>query len=413
MAMDDILVAIDVGTTKICTLIAEVDDEGRPHVVGMGQAPSQGLRKGMVVNIEEATGAIAAAVERAEQVSGYTVERACVGVTGEHIRSLSSTGLAVIPHGGRTITREDVRRAVDAAQTVALPQGHRMIHVLPCAFKVDEQEGIRDPVGMQGYRLETHVNIITGATASLYNLIRCVEQAGVEVQDLVLEPLASAEAVLSPPERELGVALVDIGGGTTDIAVFRQGTAWHTAVLPVGGNQFTSDIAYLLRTPFASAEEIKIRYGHAVPEEVDSRETVNVTMFGDDAPQQIPRQYLARILEARGVELFQLIQQKIEEAVPIGLLPAGLVLCGGTARLSGLREVGRRVLEAPTRVGRPDGLMGLVEQVDGPEYATSTGLLLWELRHGEELTGGRKPSQSADTLLERFFGWVRSAFFPR
>ncbi len=410
--MDDILVAIDVGTTKICTLIAEVDDAGRPHVVGMGQAPSQGLRKGVVVNIEEAARAISAAVERAEQVSGYTIERACIGVTGEHIRSLPSTGLVAITRSDRIITREDVRRAVEAAQAIALPQGHRIIHVLPCAFKVDAQEGIQDPVGMQGYRLETHVNIITGATSSLYNLIRCVEHAGVEVQDLVLEPLASAEAVLTAPERELGVALVDIGGGTTDIVVFRQGTAWHTAVLPVGGNQFTSDIAYLLRTPFASAEEIKIRYGHAVPEEVDSRETVDVAMFGDDTPQEVARQYLAKILEARAVELFQLIQERIEEVVPVGLLPAGLVLCGGTARLAGLREVGRRVLETPTRVGRPQGLMGLVEQVDGPEYATSTGLLLWELHHGQEFSAGARPSQTADTSLERFFGWVRRAFFP-
>lgn len=408
--MDDLLVAIDVGTTKICTLVAEVDEEGQPHIVGMGQAPSQGMRKGLVINIEEAAGAIAAAVERAEQVSGYAIEQAYVGVTGDHIRSLQSPGLVAITRSDRIITQNDVQRAVEAAQAVELPQGHQVIHALPCAFKLDSQEGIRDPVGMQGYRLETHVQIITGLSTSLYNLIQCVQRAEVKVQDLILEPLASAEAVLTPAERELGVVLVDIGGGTTDIAIFRQGTAWHTAVLPVGGNQFTSDIAYLLRTPFVNAEELKIRHGHAVPEQVDGRETLRVAMFGDDVPQEIPRQFLAEILEARSVELFQLIQQEVEKASPLGLLPAGLVLCGGTARLSGLREVGSRVLEAPTRVGRPDGLMGLVDQVDGPEYATSTGLLLWVLRHGEEV--GSEPPP-ADKLLERFFGWVRNAFFPR
>lgn len=409
--MDDILVAIDVGTTKICTLIAEVDDVGQPHVVGMGQAPSQGMRKGLVINIEEAARAIAASVERAEQVSGYAIEQAQIGVTGDHIRSLNSTGLAVITRRDRIITHDDVQRAVEAAQVVELPQGHRIIHALPCAFKIDSQEGIRDPVGMQGYRLETHVHIITGAITSLNNLIQCVTRAGVQVQDLILEPLASAEAILTTPERELGVILVDVGGGTTDIAVFRQGTVWHTTVLPVGGNQFTSDIAYLLRTPFANAEEIKIRHGHAVPEHVDSRETLDVAMFGDDVPQEVPRHYLAQILEARSVELFQLIEGEVEKAAPIGLLPAGLVLCGGTARLSGLREVGRRVLETPTRVGRPNGLMGLVDELDGPEYATGAGLLLWASRHGTE--GTASPSQEPEDVLARFFHWVRNAFFPR
>jgi len=409
--MDDTLVAIDVGTSKICTLIAEADEAGQLHVVGMGQSPSQGMRKGLVVNIEEASNAIAMAVERAEQVSGYDIKWAYVGVTGEHIRSLHSTGMAIITRSDRIITEDDVQRAKDAAKATELPQGHEIIHVLPCAFKVDSQEGIRNPVGMQGYRLEIHVNIITGAMTSLYNLIQCVERAGVDVQALILEPLASAEAVLTRPERELGVVLVDVGGGTTDIAVFRQGAAWHTSVLPVGGNQFTSDIAYLLRTPFTTAEDLKIRYGHAVPDHLNGREMVDVVTFGDDAPQQVPRQHLAQILEARSVELFQLIQREVEKAGPIGLLPAGLVLCGGTARLPGLSEVGRRVLETPTRVGRPGGLVGLIDDLDGPEYATSTGLLLWASRHGVEIRP--RTSKQPDRLLARFFRWVREAFLPR
>jgi cell division protein FtsA len=393
--MDGTVVGIDVGTTKICTLIGEPDPNGVIRIVGLGIIPSAGLHKGIVVNVEEATAAIAASVNEAEKLSGRTIERAYVGVTGEHIASMNSRGTIPIGYGDRPINTDDVVRAIEAAQVIAIPHNRRMVHVIPRTYIVDGQDGVRDPVGMQAFRLEVEVHIVTAAVASLHNLVRCVERAGVEVIDLVLEPLASAEAILSSAERQMGVVLADIGGGTTDIAIFHDGSVVHTAALPAAGHQLTNDLAVVLRTPLESAEMLKVRYGHVIPERVMDAEPVDVAGFGDEGPQMIPRQYIAQILEARAKEILRLISQEIRRSGYDGLLPAGVVLCGGSMALPGYKELARTALDTPVRIGTPQEMSGLSDAVSGPAYATS----------------GHRPA--ANDILTRFLGWVRQAFFPQ
>ena len=412
--MDGTIVGIDVGTTKVCTLVGEPDPDGAARIVGLGIVPSAGLHKGIVVNVEDATAAIAASVEEAENISGKSITRAYVGVTGEHISSMNSRGTIPIGYGNQPITTGDVKRAIEAAQAIAIPHNRRMVHVIPRAYIVDGQDGIRDPVGMQAFRLEVEVHIVTAAVASLHNLVRCVERAGIEVVDLVLEPMASAEAVLRSPERQMGVALADIGGGTTDIAVFHDGAVVHTAALPVAGHQLTNDLAVILRTPMETAELIKVRYGHVIPSNLDEGEPIDVSGFGDEGPHVVPRPYVAQVLEARVGEMLDLIDRETKRSGYNGLLPAGLVLCGGSTELPGLKDLARQTLDVPVRIGTPQGVTGLSDAVDGPAYATSVGLLLWGLRHGEDAvihTNGHRPA--ANNALGRFFGWVRSAFFPQ
>ncbi|MFQ5342626.1 MAG: cell division protein FtsA [Anaerolineae bacterium] len=412
--MDGTIVGIDVGTTKVCTLVGESDPDGAARIVGLGIVPSAGLHKGIVVNVEDATAAIAASVEEAEKISGKSITRAYVGVTGEHISSMNSRGTIPIGYGNQPITTDDVKRAIEAAQAIAIPHNRRMVHVIPRAYIVDGQDGIRDPVGMQAFRLEVEVHIVTAAVASLHNLVRCVERAGIEVVDLVLEPMASAEAVLRSPERQMGVALADIGGGTTDIAVFYDGAVVHTAALPVAGHQLTNDLAVVLRTPMETAELIKARYGHVMPSNLDEGEPVDVSGFGDEGAHMVPRPYIAQVLEARVCEMLGLIDTETKRSGYNGLLPAGLVLCGGSTELPGLKDLARHTLDVPVRIGTPQGVTGLSDAVDGPAYATSVGLLLWGLRHGEDAvihTNGHRPA--ANNALGRFLGWVRSAFFPQ
>ncbi len=414
--MEGTIVGIDVGTTKICTLIGQPDPEGGIRIIGLGIVPSAGMHKGIVVNVEEATAAIAASVEEAEKLAGVPVERAYVGVTGEHITSMNSRGTVPVGYGDRPITPNDVMRAIEAAQVIAIPHNRRMVHVIPRTYIVDGQDGVRDPVGMQAYRLEVEVHVVTAAVASLHNLVRCVERAGVEVIDLVLEPLASAEAVLRSAERQMGVVLVDIGGGTTDVAIFRDGTVVHTAALPVAGHQLTNDLAVVLRTPLESAEAIKIRYGHAIPERLTGAdlEPVDVAGFGDEGPRMIPREYIAQVLEARVLEILRLIDAEIKRSGFDGLLPAGVVLCGGSLQLPGFKELARHILQSPVRIGTPEKLSGLSDAVMGPAYATSVGLLWWGVRRGEGVSlhsNGHRPL--ASSALDRFLNWVRRAFFPQ
>lgn len=412
--MDGTIVGVDVGTTKICTLIGQPESDGAVRIIGLGIVPSVGLQKGIVVNVEEATAAIAASVEEAEKISGHTIDRAYVGVTGEHIASMNSRGTIPIGYGNQPITTDDVTRAIEAAQTIAIPHNRRMVHVIPRAYIVDGQDGVRDPVGMQAFRLEVEVHIVTAAVASLHNLVRCVERAGVEVIDLILEPLASAEAVLSSAERQMGVVLADVGGGTTDIAVFHDGTIVHTAALPVAGHQLTNDLAVILRTPLETAEAIKVRYGHVIPAKVNGAESIDVAGFGDEGPQMVPRDYIARVLEARVSEILRLIDSETKRSGYDGLLPAGVVFCGGSMELPGFKGLARQMLETPVRIGIPQAMSGLSDVVSGPAYATSVGLLLWGLRHGEDITvhtNGRRPG--TDDVLSRFLGWVKRAFFPQ
>lgn len=410
--MERTIVGIDVGTTKICTLVGEVDDASNLCVVGVGVAPSHGLSKGVVVNVDEASKSIAASIEKAERVSGYTIESAYVGLAGKHISSLNSRGVVAVGRGERYITEEDVERAIEAAQAIAVPHNREIVHTIPRSYTLDGQEGVRDPVGMMGFRLEVEAHIVTGAVASMRNLVQCVESANVAVNDLILQPLASSEAVLSPEERETGVALVDAGGGTTDVAIFVEGSVWHSVVLPVGGNNLTNDVAVGLRTPFATAEELKIKYGTSLPETVDPAETVDVAAFGEGASQSVSRLQLAQIIEARAEEMYLLIQNEIKRSGYEGLLPAGLVLTGGTAELQGFKELGREMLGLPVRVGKVRNIGGLVDAVSSPPYATAVGLLLWGLKHGEDERTTDKRGKGWGDLFRRF-GDILKAFLPR
>lgn len=408
--MERTIVGIDVGTTKVCTLVGALDEQDRLCILGAGIAPSHGLNKGVVVNVEEASKAIAASIEKAERVSGYTIESAYLGLAGKHISSVNSRGVVAVGRGERYITEDDVARALEAAQAIAMPHNREIVHVIPRSFTLDGQEGVRDPVGMAGFRLEVEAHIVTGAVTAIRNLVQCVENNGVQVNELVLQPLASSEAVLTPEERETGVVLVDAGGGTTDVAIFVDGGIWHSVVLPVGGNNLTNDIAVGLRTSFNTAEALKIKYGHVLPEAIDPEEIIQVTAFGEGEEQAVPRQELVKILEARAEEMFAMIQQEIKRSGYEGLLPAGVVLTGGTADLPGFKELGREMLQLPVRIGRVRDIGGLVDTVSGPAYATAVGLLLWGLHHEPSERRLGKQSHWSD-LYRRFVDIIR-AFLP-
>lgn len=408
MAEGQMFAAIDVGTTKVCTLVGEVDEHQTLHVVGVGVTPSRGLRKGLVVNVDEAANSIALSVEQAERLSGYKIDSAIVGVAGGHIGSLNSRGLVAITRGHRGITREDMERALESARAVAVPTNREIIHVIPREYIIDGEAGITNPVGLLASRLEVEAHIVTGAVSSIQTLVRCMHSLGIQIDDLVLQPLASSEAVLLPEEKEIGCMLVDIGGGTADIAMFVNGSVWHTTILPVGGNHITNDIAICLRTPVSTAEEIKIKYGCALAQAVSNDEMIDIAAFGDRGRQAISRHRLSQVIEARMEEIFALILREVRRSGYDGLLPAGVILTGGTASLAGICDLGREVLELPVRVGSPHGVAGLVDAISQPAYATSVGLLLWGLRHNGGQARGRQRSQQWTDILERFVGWIRA-----
>jgi cell division protein FtsA len=376
------IASIDVGTTKVCTLVGETSELGELRIVGVGVSPSRGLRKGIVVNATEAAEAIVASVERAERISGYDIAQAHVGIAGAHITSLNSRGVVGIPHGERGITEDDVARALDASQAISVPEHHSILHAIPRGYSIDGQEGVSDPRGMYGARLEVEAHIVTGSSLSIQNLVKCVNSLNVDVDQLVLAPLAAGEAVLTNTERAMGVALADIGGGTTDIAIFIEGSVWHTAILPVGGHHLSNDVAICLRTPFDEAEEIKKKHGHACLNQPDAGEELDIAAFGEEAQQRITKGQLAQVLNARVQEIASLILQEIKRSGYDGLLPAGVVLCGGTSELTGICEVMRDAIGLPVRIGRSRtasgrDLRGLVDVLTHPAYATSVGLLLW------------------------------------
>ncbi|MDQ5850854.1 MAG: cell division protein FtsA [Chloroflexota bacterium] len=415
--MNRTVVGIDVGTTKICTMVAEVRDDGRVNILGRGLTPSKGLDKGVVVNIDEAVAAISTSVEKAERTSGYRIGTAYVGIAGRHISSLNQTGVVAISRADHEITRQDVDRAVESAQAVAIPTQREVIHVIPRAYIVDGHENIRDPIGMSGYRLEVETHIVTAEAMAVQNLIRSVERAGVVIDDLVLQPLASAEAVLSPEDKDRGVVLVDIGGGTTDVAIFIQGGIWHSVVLPLGGNQLTNDIVYVLHTPHDTAEYLKLKYGQAIarePEEGEDDE-IDTESFAPGERQQISRFYLNQIIQARVEQIIDLVGAEIRRSGYEGLLPAGVVLTGGSALLSGIDELARDMLKVPVRIGVPTNLSGLAESVDAPPFATSIGLVRWGMTKGMRHPGGSYTSRSESNnwrnVYDRFKLWLRE-FLP-
>ena len=375
--MDRIIAGIDVGTTKICTLVGRISEDGALHIVGMGLVPARGVRKGVITDIEVASRAVGESVRKAQKVSGYTVSEAYVGVGGSHISSQNSRGVVAIGKGDRPVDRDDVERAMEAAQAIAIPHNRRIIHSIPREFIVDGQNGIKNPLGLMGFRLEVEAHLVTGAATSIQNLVRCVEINQIQVLDLVLQPLASAEAVLREEEKKMGVVVVDIGGGTTDLATYVEGSVWETLVFAMGGNHITKDIAVIQRTSLATAEDLKIRYGNALSAAIDESEVIEFATFGGDNLRSIPRRELCQIVEARTEEMFDIMAQEIRRSGLDGLLPAGVVITGGSASLRGIREVALRKLQLPVRIGMPHTLHGLVEAISSPAYATSVGLLLW------------------------------------
>jgi cell division protein FtsA len=377
----EIIVGLDIGTTKICAVVGEVR-EGKVDVVGMGSHPSDGLRKGVVVNIETTVQSIKKAVEEAELMAGCEINNVITGIAGGHIKGFNSHGVIAIK--AREVSRRDVERVVDAACAVAIPTDREVVHVLPQEFILDGQDGIQDPVGMSGVRLEAKVHIVTGAVASAHNLIKCCNMAGLDVADIVLQPLASGEAVLTPEERNLGAVLLDFGGGTTDLAIFSGEAIKHTAVLALGGINLTTDLAVGLRTPMSEAEGIKKRYGCALASLISKDESVEVPSVGGRSPRRVKRQILGEILEPRTEELLNLIHTEIENSGFMEQVASGVILTGGSAMLEGLVEMAEQIFNCPARLGYPQNVGGLSDVVNNPMYATAVGLVVYGAKNQPE-----------------------------
>jgi cell division protein FtsA len=379
--MEEIVFGIDIGTTKTCALVGAVQDR-ELRIIGLGMQPSSGMRKGMIVDVPAASVALARAVEAAEQTSGYQLSQALVSVAGEHISSTNNRGLVAIGRQGGAssadsgVTGQDIDRALETAQAIPIPSNREIIHLIPRHYTIDDHEGVRQPLGMYGYRLEIEAHIVTAATSAIQNIRHCTSTVGISAEELVLNALASGEAVLEPAEREMGVLIADIGGGTTDLALYKQGTVWHTKVIPIGGYHITNDIAIGLRAPYEVAEKVKIQYGDCRPAEIDPDFVFTVEPFGGEKIQ-VGRQDLAQVIEARVEELFHIILKDIQQSGYDEYLPAGIVLTGGTALLRGITDVAERVLNVPARVATPKNMVGLVDSLHSPAFATSVGLLRW------------------------------------
>jgi cell division protein FtsA len=367
-----------VGTTKICTIMADVSDGGIPRVVGVGIAPSKGLHKGLVVNINEARESIRDSVRKAEQASDCKVDSAYVGVTGRHVTSMNNRGVVAITRNDRVVRPDDLKRVLNAAQSVKTAGDRRLLHVIPRAYAVDGQAGVKNPVGMHGFRLDVETHVITAAVTSIQNLVKCIRSIGIDIEDLVLEPLASSEAILTDDEKQVGVIMADVGGGTTDVAVFREGSIWHTSILPVAGYQLTRDVAIGLGLPFEIAEEMKKKYGSVMPVyegKADTSPAISKDGHG------VSYQDLCDIIRARVEEILKLILLEMPNSDYEALVPAGLVLTGGSSNLSGISALGRDILRLPVRVGAPTDVYGIADVLKDPAYATSVGLLLWGAKH--------------------------------
>jgi cell division protein FtsA len=404
----NLIVGLDIGTSKIAAIVAEMRPEGGFEVIGMGSSPSRGLKKGVVVNIESTVNAIQRALEEAELMADCKIREVWTGIAGSHIRSFNSHGMVAIKD--REVAQTDVDRVVETAKAIPIPTDQQILHVLNQEFVIDGQEDVREPLGMSGVRLEVKVHIVTGAVSAAQNIMKCVRRCGLEVNDLILQPLASAMAVLSEDERDLGVCLVDIGGGTSDIAVFTQGAIRHTAVIPIAGDQITNDIAMALRTPTKEAEEIKRRFGCALRELADAQEMVEVPGVGDRGSRKMSRQTLAEVIEPRVEELYSLVQAELRRSGFEELLSSGIVITGGSAAMQGMVELGEEVFHMPVRLGLPNYAGGLSEVIRNPRYSTGVGLLMAGLtqhqRHQiEKMQGG-----SLKHMVERMKRWFETNF---
>ena len=404
----DLIVGLDIGTSKIVAMVAEVKPEGGFDVIGYGSHPSRGLKKGVVVNIESTVNAIQRALEEAELMADCKIREVLTGIAGSHIKSFNSHGMVAIKD--REVSQIDVDRVIETAKAVNIPTDQQILHILNQEFIIDGQEDVREPIGMSGVRLEVKVHIVTGAVSAAQNIMKCVRRCGLEVEDLVLQPLASAMAVLSEDEKDLGVCLVDIGGGTTDIAVFTLGAIRHTAVIPIAGDQITNDIAMALRTPTKEAEEIKRRFGCALRELADPNEMVEVPGVGDRASRQLSRQTLAEVIEPRVEELYSLIQAELRRSGFEELLSSGIVITGGSSVMQGMVELGEEIFHMPVRVGAPNYAGILAEVVRNPRYSTAVGLLVAGLSAYQRQQIVRMHSASFRQVFERMRTWIQGNF---
>ena len=403
------IVGLDIGTSKVVAIVGEIGADNQIEVVGIGSHPSRGMKKGVVVNIESTVQSIQRAVEEAELMAGCQIHSAYVGIAGSHVRSLNSHGIVAIRD--REVYGHDLERVIDAAQAVAIPADQKILHILPQEYVIDNQEGIKEPMGMSGVRLEAKVHLVTCAGNAAQNIEKCIRRCGLEVEDIILEQLASSLSVLTDDEKDLGVCLVDIGGGTTDIAIYTDGSIRHTGVIPIAGDQVTNDIAMALRTPTQYAEEIKIKYACALTQLAGADETIKVPSVGERPPRDLSRQSLAEVVEPRYDELFTLVQAELRRSGLEDMVPAGIVLTGGTSKMEGVVELAEEIFHMPVRVGCPLGIQGLTEIVRNPIYATGVGLLQYGLQHQED--GGASSLRSAaqaKSIFARLKTWLRSNF---
>lgn len=407
-AANSMIVGLDIGTSKVVAIVGEITPDGGIEVVGIGSHPARGMKKGVVVNIESTVQSIQRAVEEAELMAGCQVHSVYTGIAGSHIKGMNSHGIVAIRD--REVVRGDMDRVIDAAQAVAIPADQKVLHILPQEYIIDDQEGVKEPLGMSGVRLEAKVHLVTCAANAAQNIEKCVRRCGLEVDDIILEQLASSYAVLTDDEKELGVCMVDVGGGTTDIAVFVDGSIRHTAVIPIAGDQVTNDIAMALRTPTQNAEEIKIKYACALTQLAGPDETIKVPSVGDRPPRDLSRQSLAEVVEPRYEELFTLVQAELRRSGFEDLVAAGIVLTGGTSKMEGVVELAEEIFHMPVRLATPHGVAGLADIVKNPIYATGVGLLIYGLRQQLEGVTEQKQRNGVSGVIERIKGWFKDNF---
>ena len=404
----NLIVGLDIGTSKVVAIVGEISPDKEIEIIGLGSSRSRGLKKGVVVNIESTVHTIQRAIEEAELMAGCEIHSVYTGIAGSHIRSLNSHGIVAIRDNEVSVS--DVDRVIDAARAVAIPADQKILHILPQEFIIDSQEGIKEPIGMSGVRLEAKVHMVTGSVSSAQNIVKCVRRCGLEVDDIILEQLASSNAVLTEDEKELGVCLIDVGGGTTDIAVFTEGSIHHTAVIPIAGDQVTNDIAVALRTPTQYAEDIKVRYACALTQLANPEETIEVPSVGDRPARRLARQTLAEVVEPRYEELFTLVQAELRRSGYEDLIAAGIVLTGGSSKMEGVIELAEEIFHMPVRVGIPQYVSGLSDVVKNPIYSTGVGLLLFGQRQMNEAMPGVHLNGSVKGIWERMKHWFQGNF---
>lgn len=413
MPKDEVVIGLDIGSSKIRTLVARVisEEDIKPHIIGVGEVPANGVRRGVIVDVEEATSSISNSLEKAERTSGVSISHAYVSVGGAHVISETSKGVIAVARADNEITEDDISRVIDAASAISIPMNHEILHVIPKDFIVDGQEGVKDPVGMNGVRLEVEAVILEGSSSYIKNLTKCVSRAGLEIDDLIVSPLAVSQAVLTKRQKELGVVAVDIGGGTTGLVVFEEGEIIHAAVLPIGAEYITNDLAIGLRTSIETAEKVKLQYGCARAADVDRKEEIDLSSIDENEEGKVSKKHIAEIIEARLGEIFSMVDKELKKVDRSGKLPAGVVLTGGGAKLPRIADLAKDELKLPSKIGHPQDLTGVVENLDDPAYATAVGLIQWGIKHLSEKGFKATTSFSISDTAGRIKKWLKN-FLP-